>query len=232
MRYVRDTTGRFSARPYFEPGELDELCQQTIEKFLIAKYGEVFYPIPTDGLELLLEQHEVILDCYADLTAYGDDTDGATIFEPGRLTRVYVSTSLSTEAKRENRFRTTLAHEFGHVLLHGPLYTAAPTGDLFESRGVSKGAACTRRSIETVPRTDWLEWQAGFVSGALLMPFTPLREAANSYLDAGAPEPIDSPRGKALVEHVFRTFQVSREAAEVRLQQTGLLAPRGASRLL
>jgi len=230
LRYVKDTTGRFPERPYFEPGELDELCEHIIEKFLIAKYGDICYPIPTDGLELLLEQHDVILDCYADLSAHGEDTDGATVFEPGFPTRVYISRALSEDRTRENRFRTTLAHEFGHVVLHGPIYSAARTGDLFESQRTS-GATCTRRSVEAVPQTDWIEWQAGYVSGALLMPISLLKEVAIGILDGAGCVPIDSAGGKDLVGRVVQTFQVSHQAAEVRLQQAGLLDPCGLSRL-
>lgn len=225
-----DATGRFQARPYFDPGELDHLCEQLVSSFLAAKYGEVSYPVSTDGLGLLLEQQEVILDCYADLTAYGEDTEGATVFEPGEPTRVYISTLLSTDPARENRFRTTLAHEFGHVVLHRSLYTSASTGDLFASHETSRRASCTRRSIDAVSQTDWLEWQAGYVSGAVLMPLTALKEAAGTFLEA--PEAIDSAPGRALTSHVIRAFQVSRQAAEVRLLQSGLLTPRGVSRLL
>ena len=231
MRYIRDTSGRFPERPYYEPGELDELCEGIVETFLRRKYGTVRYPIPTDGLELLIEQQEVVLDCYSDLDYLGADTHGATVFEPNKPTRVYVSKQLSENAVRENRFRTTLAHELGHVLLHGPLFRAAKTGDLFDLSASSR-ATCTRRSVELAAQTDWLEWQAGFVAGALLMPITRLRQLAATTLSEVGAVSIDSTAAQSLIRRVMRTFQVSRAAAEVRLQQAGLVTPREVSRLL
>jgi IrrE N-terminal-like domain len=221
MRYIRDNTGQFPERPYFEAGELDELCERVIEEFLRKKYGEVCYPIRTDGLQVLIEQQPAELDCYSDLSSFGEDTQGATVFEPDGPTRVFISKELSEHAARENRFRTTLSHEVGHILLHGPLYRAARTGDLFEGNGSTK-ATCTRRSIE-LAQTNWLEWQAGYVSGALLMPLTPLRALAQSILKDTGPVAMASPAAKALIEAAMRAFQVSRHAAEVRLQQANLI---------
>jgi hypothetical protein len=232
LHYIRDATGRFPERPYFEAGEIDELCERTVENFLAAKYGHIAYPIATSALELLLEQQDVVLDCYADLAAFGGETDGATVFEPGSPTRVYISKELSGDRVRENRFRTTLAHELGHVVLHRPLYAAARTGDLFESSRTSHSATCTRRSVDAVPQTDWLEWQAGYVSGALLAPITPLRKIALETLQDEGRVAIGSAGGRILVERVVKAFQISKQAAEVRLQQAGLLAPRGVGRLL
>jgi hypothetical protein len=232
LHYIRDATGRFAERPYFEAGELDELSERIVETFLAAKYGLIIYPIATSALELLLEHQDVELDCYADLAAFGEQTDGATVFEPGSPTRVYISKALSEDRVRENRFRTTLAHELGHVVLHRPLYAAARTGDLFESSRTCRGATCTRQSVEAVPQTDWLEWQAGYVSGALLAPITPLRKIAHETVHDGGRVAIGSASGRTLVERVVKTFQISKQAAEVRLQQAGLLDPRGVGRLL
>ena len=221
MRYIRDTTGQFPERPYFDAGELDELCERVIEGFLRKKYGEICYPVPTDGLQVLIEQQPADLNCYSDLSSFGEDTHGATVFEPDGPTRVFISKELSEHPTRENRFRTTLAHELGHILLHGPLYRAAKTGDLFEANGAT-GATCTRRSIES-PQTNWLEWQASYVSGALLMPLTPLRQLTQSTFKGTSPVALASPAAEALIEATMRTFKVSRQAAEVRLQQATLI---------
>lgn len=234
MRWIRDSTGRFPERPYYEPQELDELCEDILERFLTAKYGKVEYPVPTDALEVLLEKQAVTLDCYADLTVYGDDTEGATVFSVDGTTDVRISRTLSEDPARENRYRTTLSHELGHVLLHGPLYRAGQTGDLFEisSRPSATSATCKRHSVHPLLQADWLEWQAGYVSGAVLMPISRLKECAAHVLDGTGSVPIASSRGALLVQHVRKQFQVSTDAAEVRLQQVGLLVAREVSRLL
>ena len=49
--------------------------------------------------------------------------------------------------------------------------------DLFEPQNV-RGAeqVCKRDSIMNARETDWMEWQAGYVCRALLMPVSPLRK--------------------------------------------------------
>ena len=77
------------------------------------------------------------------------------------------------------------------------------------------------------PQTDWMEWQAGYVCGALLMPATAVRRVA-AHLDGGegAFGSLRSltPRGETLVERLKEGFQVSGEAAKIRLLKLGLLA--------
>jgi len=223
VRLLRDATGRFPERPYYECAELNELCEHIVESFLTRKYGSPAYPIKTDDLELLLEHEDVVLDPYSDLNQYGADTEGASVFAPDAPTRVYVSRALSQDSRRENRYRSTLAHEFGHVRLHGPLFRAVRTGDLFEAPDVSRAATCKRQRIERAPASDWLEWQAGFASGALLMPHSAVRQQAAMLLQT-TPSP-ESAGAQALIEHVAQTFHVSRSAAHVRLQQLALIQP-------
>jgi hypothetical protein len=232
VHYVRDVTGRFPERPYYEAAELNELCEGIVQPFLVRKHGSCLYPIRTDDLALLLELQDVILDSYCDLSAYGANTEGASVFAPDEPARVSISKNLSENPRRENRYRSTLAHEFGHVLLHGPLFCAAKTGDLFETSSSSRAATCKRQTIERAPWSDWLEWQAGFVSGALLMPASAVRNLAKDILMGQATPPLASPAAEALIEDVRRAFQVSREAAEVRLQQLGLVQPRETRNLL
>jgi hypothetical protein len=223
MRLVPDPTGRFPERPYYESVELNDLCEELIETFLTRKYGKACFPIRTDDLAVLIEQQEVELDLYSDLSAYGPETEGASVFAPDAPTRVYISVALSQTPQRENRYRSTLAHELGHVLLHGPLFRARTTGDLFESSDASRAATCKRSTIEHAPRQDWLEWQAGFMSGALLMPASAVRHRAADMLRGLIQPPEDS--AEILLTDICRSFRVSRSAAEVRLGQLDLIRP-------
>jgi hypothetical protein len=232
VRWVRDATGRFPTRPYYEANELNDLCEGTVEKFLERKYGHRSYPISTGDLELLLEQHGAVVNPYCDLNQFGANTEGASVFAPNEPTRVCISRALSENPKRVNRYRSTLAHEFGHVVLHGPLFRAANTGELFDNLANSRAAACERQSIEHAPPSNWLEWQAGFVSGALLMPASAVRGKAGQVLRGEAGPPIKSPDAERLILCVVSAFHVSRDAAEVRLQQLGLIRPHHTHRLL
>ncbi len=223
MRWIPDPTGRFPRRPYYEDGELDRLCERLISEFLIDRHGKVLLPVPTEDLEVLVERDAEDLDLYVDLSDEEGEAHGVTEFFPGEKPRVKVARELSEHESRENRLRTTLAHEYGHVKCHAPLYAmeAPPTlfPELYESKPAPK---CHRDAMHGVGTTDWLEWQAGYASGALLMPATHLgRVVRDARLEFGVygASPAGSPGGRALVGRVSRAFAVSWDAARVRLQK-------------
>src|SRR5690242_190302 len=117
MKWVRDRTTRFIQRPYYSQDELDSGCEELVSSFLIKKYGTVCYPISTNDLTILIEQHTSTLDLFADLTAEGTDVEGMTEFVKKGKPRVSISANLSAD-NMENRQRTTLMHELGHVKYH------------------------------------------------------------------------------------------------------------------
>src|SRR5579872_1494474 len=118
MREVPDNTGRFSRRPYYTETELDLDCERVIAAFLKKHRTKVDYPVTTDELTKLIEQEASDLDLYADLSAYGPDVEGVTVFVPGGKPKVAISAELSESNTRENRLRTTLSHEYCHVHYH------------------------------------------------------------------------------------------------------------------
>lgn len=227
MRWVPDPTGRFPKRPYYEEGELDRLCEQAISDFLVDRYGKVLLPIPTDDLTVLIERDAEDLDLYADLSGEGGEAQGVTHFFPGMKPRVKIAKEISEQEHRENRLRTTLAHEYGHVKCHAPLYDMeAPPSlfpELYEQRPAPK---CHRDTILGARTNDWLEWQAGYTSGALLMPLTHLDRLVRDVqieLQIYGPSSVGSPKGREVIRRVARAFAVSRDAARVRLEQLGYL---------
>jgi hypothetical protein len=80
MKLVRDTTGRFALRPHYEPSELDRESERIVFSFLQARHGSIEFPLSTDDLTVLIEQHADSLDMYADLSHYGEDVEGVTEF--------------------------------------------------------------------------------------------------------------------------------------------------------
>jgi hypothetical protein len=227
MRYVRDQTGRFAERPHYEPKELDTMFERIIVDFLKAKHGKVEFPITTDDLTILIERDSEDLDPYADLSVYGDGVEGVTEFVPGRKPRVRIAAALAESENRENRYRTTLTHEYGHVRLHGYLFAVEPRGPgLFDTQRKTDVIVCKRDRMVTAPRTDWLEWQAGYACGAILMPATHTRQVVADYQTRAnlyGAVPATSKHGQALIEALIQTFQVSRDAARVRLSVLGVL---------
>ena len=227
VRQVPDRTGRFSVRPHFGPGELDKKCERIIFSFLMDRYSEIIFPISTEDLTCLIERDVEDLDQYADLTNYGPDVEGLTEWLQDKI-YVKISGPLHENTSRENRLRTTLAHEYGHVHFHtelwktDPAQLALPIGSAPERKQY-----CKRDTIQHAGPIDWMEWQAGYASGAFLMPISHVHAMVKAYkTEHRLSEPIDytSKHGRRLITMVQTTYQVSAEAAKVRLLKLNILA--------
>jgi hypothetical protein len=71
-----------------------------------------------------------------------------------------------------------------------------------------------------------MEWQAGYVCGALLMPITHFRRVVSSYQQANGifgPVSLGSKHAAPLIDVIRTEFKVSADAARVRLSQHGFL---------
>lgn len=225
MKWYPDRTGRFPQRPYYEGEELDRECEGIVTAFLKQEYGAVAYPISTNDLTILIERETASLDLYADLSAEGEGVEGMTEFFRRGKPAIRVAAELS-EPRRENRLRTTLTHELGHVKFHSFLWT-------FETPQLPHGGGkeapsprCHRDTIVGARPTDWLEWQAGYASGALLIPLSAVkRTVREARKEAGVfgEVAVDSVGGQQIIGKVQQGYQVSADAARVRLLQFGFL---------
>ena len=220
MKLIPDHTGRFPERPHYEIEELEDECERIITSFLERRYGQIVIPVPTDALKVLIEGEAAKL-LRADLSHEGEEVHGITEFFPGCKPWVSIAHELSAQPWRAHRERTTLAHEYGHVHWHTPLY------DRYCRPG--ERHKCARGQL--LPRSgqrDWMEWQAGYISGALLMPRSRVKlqvEAFRREHSVSLPLQAGSVDGQILIGRVSELFDVSREAAEVRLLQLGHLNP-------
>lgn len=241
MRMIRDTTRRFSARPYYEGTELDTECERIVTAFLRER-GRLAWPVSTDDLTKLLEQNVSDLDLYADLSDLGNNFEGVTDFSPGQLPRVRICRDLASSAKHENRLRTTITHELGHVKLHNFLFQlAAENVDLFlptstrneatkrDSRATQR---CMRGTIIDSHERDWMEWQAGYACGAFLMPRSFVTQDVADFRRKhhllGDIE-ITSDLGSSLISLVSERYAVSTDAARVRLAKLNVLIRKAAN---
>jgi hypothetical protein len=215
---IPDRTGRFRERPYYEPLELEERSEQAITAFLRERYGFDRIPVPTEAFTLLIERDAADLDLSATLSDQQHEVFGVTYFLRGKKPQVRILRELWDQSWRVNRLRTTLAHEYGHVLLHTSLY---------EREDAPAPQTCYWRTmLPTAGVVDWMEWQAGYLSGALLMPESFLRRAVNAYFRSraiGASISRKSTDASELRQRIALTFEVSPEAATVRLSQLGFL---------
>ncbi len=224
-RYIRD--GRFGERPHYEPAELDGECEDIIVEFLRSIHnGEARFPVDTEDLKKLIERDTDDLDCYADLSSYGADVEGVTEFQPGRKPVVRIAKALTEDERYENRLRTTLTHEFGHVRFHAYLYDLGRLqGDLFKGSAPQR-LVSKRENIMGASKMDWMEWQAGYVCGAILMPASHTRRIAREFLDAKKqPGPVaaGTTDGCELIVRVMEAFRVSEDAARIRLLKLNFL---------
>ncbi|MGE0420736.1 MAG: ImmA/IrrE family metallo-endopeptidase [Reyranellaceae bacterium] len=227
MREVRDDTGRFAMRPHYKQSELDRECELILSQFFGPRGVPI--PIPTDELTKLMERDTSDFDPGADLSSYGTDVEGVTEFRRGRKPRVRIEAGLAYDEVRENRYRTTLTHEYGHVRFHGYLFELEPpTGNLLShSAPKANVQVCKRQTIVGARNTDWMEWQAGYVCGSLLMPITQLRRVIGGFQETEkhhGPVAVGSDGARRLVELIRGEFRVSADAARVRLTQLQFIA--------
>ena len=227
VRLTRDPSGRFPERPYYQERELDQMFEESVVGFLQRRHGSARFPITTDELTVLIEEDVSDLDQYADLSRYGPDVEGLTEFNPGSKPRGAIAGVLSEYGNRENRKRTTLAHEYGHVKLHAYLYELHPPPPLLQDTHRKPNAIyCKRETMIAAAKSDWMEWQAGYACGAVLMPRSYVQRTVGEYQQShGIFGPVrpESEHGQALVEAIARAFQVSRDAARVRLLRLNAL---------
>jgi hypothetical protein len=229
MRYIRDKSGRFAMRPHYELHELDEECEKIISEFSRQIHGELILPIPTDTLTKLVERDTSDLDLFSDLKSEGPDVEGVTDFLANQEPRVRIAAQLS-EGHSDHRLRTTLTHEYVHVKFHNFLWqldAATPVLDEQLARKISP--KCKRDRILNAPVVDWMEWQAGYGSGAVLMPVTRVKNLVGAFFDQRklfGPIMVTSEDAGALLDAMKVAFGVSRDAARVRLLKLGLLTER------
>jgi hypothetical protein len=208
MRWLRDATGRFPRRPHYETDELESVCADLLlEVRQLRPQHET--AITTDDLSVLLEHHAADLDLYAELPA---EFDGVTDFSRDARPRVRIAARLSSQVRFEHRLRTTLAHELAHVVLHNFIWWFDP-GVPFDPRALSPRCALRQRSV------DWMEWQANYCAGALLVPASELESETGTVWER-------SSSGRALIRKVQARYAVSAQVATIRLRQLGRLSER------
>ncbi len=219
---IRDSTGRFPKRPHWEIGELEQMCEKTITAFLRQHFGFERIPVPTEAVTMLIERDAADLDLAANLSDDIHEIFGFTQFERGRKPQVTIARELWEQRHRSNRLRTTLTHEYGHVMLHTWLY---------DKYGAAGGPhRCYWQSLLPTERVvDWFEWQAGYASGALLMPESFARRAVEAYFQNRSERPPiarGTAEASALCRRISLAFDVSVDAATVRLKQLRYLTDR------
>jgi len=90
---------------------------------------------------------------------------------------------------------------------------------------------CRRERIANPSGGDWMESQAGYVCTALLAPKRRMLEAIARMNPSLAPLIAGEPATTAAAQTVAEAFNISLDAAHVRLQVIGAVEPPGQARL-
>jgi hypothetical protein len=219
MKEYPDPLGRPIRRLYLRTDLLDRRCEGLMREFMNRRSGGYRLPIPTNELMRLLDERAGEIDPYAELPK---GIHGQTTFYFNRRPQVEIAASIYM-TRSDHRVRTTVCHEFGHVWLHGPLWREVGAR---RAPGVGPVWKCYRENILTAPESDWTEWQAGWISGAILMPASTLRawsaECAKKF-GVKLRFSTKSPAGSKLIRLVAEHCDVSISAAKVRLSKLRLI---------
>lgn len=212
MKWIPDRSGAFPRRLYFETLlELDTECERLLSLVHYDRLDSAFQPpLSDDALQVLIEHH-ADLDLYADLP---EGVEGVTEFRRRARPLIRMNAVLANDPSRRNRLRTGLAHEWFHAVFHRSAW------EMRWARAQAKGSAevirasCHRDTVVGASEREWMEFQAGYASCALLMPRRFARTIADAMRSEGADE-------LAIVERLATTFEVSTQAARWRLSHLG-----------
>lgn len=234
MKYQIDETGRLPEKPKYSQKELNNMAEEVLFASSDILGQNIQYPISTDKLTVIIEKYVDDLDLYADLEKdYGDkNIEGVTIFLPFKKPVVRISEKLQKFKFKENRLRTTLAHELGHVIIHNPLWQREFSKlqlpfDTTEKRiQICKRKTLFSKDEPNYEHYDWIEWQANYFGSALLMPKKALYKFYKKFTtERGIRSQISEESSDAsdLISMLSQAFQLSNEAVRVRLKQMKIL---------
>ena len=189
-----------------------------------------------------VDADRVLLAAYqleADYVSLPDGVLGRTLFRAEGSVQIEISRELADEAEIETlarrRFRTTLAHECGHVACHRMLFQAdTETMSLFpsgEGHEEEKPAIlCRESTVGSGYSGEWWEYQANQCMACSLLPrdlLVPRFQAALNATGVGSySEAAEQGRDVDIVRTLVNGFDVSWQALLYRLEELGFIPNR------
>lgn len=217
------TLSQALGKPTFHPSaSLDARAERLILDHLQSRRQDIDkFPITASDLTTLIEDLVEDLDLYADLSEFGESVEGATFFQPGKRPIVKITQELS-ENKNDNRLKSTLAHELGHVVLHDPEFQRKQQAGLF-SLAQSLVQVSFRDAAFQPKGSCQYEHQAWYFCGATLMPRSEVLSLLREFLSRDNSFSTiwkDSDLGREIIELVAKRFAVSTQLARIHLVRT------------
>lgn len=221
MKVVRTPGRGLGQRLVFDESEFDSIGLETLRKTNLLPSS----PTPI-RIDRLLESHFEITIEYVDL---GEGVLGATSFRPnGSVNGVAVAMALERESAT-HLFRSTLAHEAGHALLHPILFMQDAGQETFSvdnADPAKRRILCRSRDIVPGQRRGydgrWWEYQANRMIGSLLLPRPLVIAAASEFADrrplTGSMFLSEENRMRA-TDDLASLFEVSPACMSIRLEE-------------
>ena len=229
MRMLRTQSGPFVERPYYEDSDIESIAIDELSKVHLLPATP--QPIRVDRF---IEKRYGIVPQYEDVP---DGILGFTRFGPKGPVEIVVSRSLSEEGTRvaERRMNSTLAHEAGHILLHGHLFALerrAGARSLFGDDLDEKKQTILCRPGTVADSSEgtgnqgydgrWWEFQANKVIGVLLLPRKLVQEALDPILVTQGLlgiRALDDARREEAAHRLADAFDVNPVVARIRIRE-------------
>lgn len=218
---------------YLSKERLEARAEKELEKF--AGGAQLVAPIPLD-VDSFAEFHLGAALDYQRLSSDGSVL-GMSIFQELSIP-VFESTGarvdivfpertivIDDDALRDSpdsRLRFTIAHECAHLLLHRHIYYRDPRMKCKGGTGY-RPFTTTSEGVRADNKVDRAEFQANYLGAALLMPRDPFSQAFTELAPEGW-RSLDERRKRRVVRELARTFEVSKQAAAIRIKNLNLAA--------
>lgn len=159
--------------------------------------------------------------CYLGMTVY-NDSDSVPVYDPESGRAYYICVKANTviidnsllKDDQEHRYRFTVGHEASHVILHNKYFSYDPNQlSLFDTK-LPMVQCRIFNNKNNQPNKQWndiekMEWQANYLSAAILMPEKMVRELLSGIV-------ISCPM--QAISLISDCFNVSYEAASYRFE--------------
>lgn len=231
-----------SGAPVLSRKEIDVIGQNIVGDFMpeaLKSPQEIDIDLLAQDYLGMDQDFQYLSHCgvYLGMTVF-NDTDKVPVYDPQNNCADYISAKAHTviidktllEENQEHRYRFTMGHEAGHEFLHKEYFAYDPdqitlfdlTGEspapMVQCRVDTKKMDC--RTSKRWTDRDWMEWQANALSSSMLMPESMVRMVIEDIKIRAIQGDI---LHYAFVEEVSSVFNVSFEAAAIRLKQLGYI---------
>ena len=229
-------------RLWLSPADIESMMVDALRKSDLFPTDEQ----PAVDIERFIQRLDVRMDQYADL----DPTVlGLTEFYTNEPPKIFINRDLTgaidddhTPPGIRGRWRATIAHEGSHVVMHRVLFAINQDQEsLFHTRNQPEPQRLMRCLKKNVlfrggGTNDWREVQANMGMAALLMPQSLFRQlaakVAEQHSQATESLIIGSGPAAVLTAEMAALFDVSRQAARIRLETLGILSAAGQPSLI